>query len=91
MNVRPECGFVSTTSSGENSNDLKTLTAIATVLALSSTFAMAQSGVASHKTRSAMHRTHATQPHHRVPVVQPAAQRFNRIGDFDQLAGGGLA
>jgi hypothetical protein len=52
---------------------LKTLTAIATVFALSSTFAMAQSGAVSPKTRSALNRMHATQLHYRVPVAEQAA------------------
>jgi hypothetical protein len=53
---------------------LKTLTAIATVLALSSTFAMAQSGAVSPETRSAINRMYATQSQHRVPTAQAAVQ-----------------
>jgi len=54
MNVRPEWGFLSITNWGENQmTKLKTLTAIATIFALSSTFAMAQNGAASPKIRSA--------------------------------------
>jgi hypothetical protein len=54
--------------------ELKTLTAIATVFALSSTFAIAQNGAASPKVRSAMNRMYATQSQHRVPVAQPVVE-----------------
>jgi len=51
---------------------------LATVFALSSTFAMAQSGAASPATRSSMDSMHATKSQHRV--LAHSASRLNGHG-----------
>ena len=55
---------------------------LATVFALSSTFAMAQNGTASPTTHSSIKRMHATQPQHRVPAVRPAASNGTGINSL---------